>query len=74
MAQQPLVGRGLLITKASPSHSDTPNSVVLLWMSDKPDAETSTWQLTALTRDTYLCPQQDLNLPLQQVSACRPKP
>jgi hypothetical protein len=27
MAQQPLVGQGLLITEASQSHSDTPHSV-----------------------------------------------
>jgi len=25
-------------------HSDTPHSVGLLWTSDQPDAETSTWQ------------------------------
>jgi len=32
--------------RASRSHSDTPHSVGLLWTSDKPDAETSTWQHT----------------------------
>jgi hypothetical protein len=42
MAQQPLVGQGLLIIKASQSHSATPHSVGLLWTSDQPDAETST--------------------------------
>jgi hypothetical protein len=42
MAQQPLVGQGLLIIEASRSHSDTPHSVGLLWMSEKPEAETST--------------------------------
>ena len=31
--------RGITIT-----HNDTPNSVGLLWTSDRPDAETSTWQ------------------------------
>jgi hypothetical protein len=41
-----LVGQGLLIIEASPSHSDTPRSVWLLWTSDQPDAETSTWQHT----------------------------
>ena len=40
MAQQPLVGQGLLIIEASISHSDTPHSVRLLWMSDQPDAST----------------------------------
>jgi len=45
MAQQPLVGRGLLIIEALPSLSDTPHSVGgLLWTSDQPDAETSTRQ------------------------------
>ena len=41
MAQQPLAGQGLII-EASRSHTDTPHSVGLLWMSDQPDAETST--------------------------------
>ena len=40
MAQQPLVGQGLPIIKASRSHSDTPHLVGLLWTSDKPDTET----------------------------------
>jgi len=44
MAQKPLVGVGLLINKTSLSQS-----VGLLWMSDQPVAETSTWQLTTLT-------------------------
>ena len=34
---------------------DTPRSVGLLWTSDRPDAETSTWQHTALTRDRHPC-------------------
>jgi len=36
------VGQGLLLIEDSRSHSDTPHSVVLLWTSDQPDAETST--------------------------------
>jgi hypothetical protein len=40
-AQQPLVGQGLLIIDAS-RHSDTPQSVGLLWTSDQSDAQTST--------------------------------
>jgi hypothetical protein len=36
LPQQPLVGQ------ASRSHSDTPQSVRLLWTRDQPDAETST--------------------------------
>jgi hypothetical protein len=42
MAQQPAVGQDLLIIDASRSHSDTPQSVGLLWTSDQPVAETST--------------------------------
>jgi len=44
MAQQPLVAQVLLIIEDSWLHSDTPHSVGLHWMSDQPDAETSTWQ------------------------------
>jgi hypothetical protein len=39
IARHPLVG--LLIIKASRSHSDTPHIVGLLWMSDQNIAETS---------------------------------
>ena len=41
MAQVPLAGQGLLIIKASRSHSDTPHTVGRLWTSNQPDAETS---------------------------------
>ena len=41
-AQQPVMGQGVLIMEVSRSHSDTPQSVGLLWMSDQPDTETST--------------------------------
>jgi hypothetical protein len=43
MAQQPLVDQGLLMVEASRSHADTPHSVGLLWTSDQPDEETSTY-------------------------------
>ena len=39
MAQQPPVGQSLLIIAASPSHSDTPNSIRILWTNDQSDAE-----------------------------------
>ena len=42
MAPEPLVGQALLIIEASRSHSDTPHSIGLLWMSDQPEAETCT--------------------------------
>jgi hypothetical protein len=42
MAQQPLVGQGLLIIEALQSHSDTPHSLGLLWTSDRAYADTAT--------------------------------
>ena len=41
----------LLIREVSRSHSDTPQSVGLLWTSDQPVAQTSTRQHTTLTTD-----------------------
>jgi len=41
MAQEPLVGQGLII-EASQPHSVTQYSVGHLWTGDEPDAETST--------------------------------
>jgi hypothetical protein len=51
VAQQPLVGNGLHIFGASGSHS-----VGLLWTSDEPDAVTSVWQHTTLTKDRHPWP------------------
>jgi hypothetical protein len=42
VAQQSLLGQGVLVIEASRSHSDTPHSVGLLWTTDQPDAKTST--------------------------------
>ena len=53
MAQQSLVGKGRLIVDALRSQSDTPRSLGLLWKSDQPDSESSTWQQTTLTRDRH---------------------
>ena len=50
------MGQGLLIVEASRSLSDTPHSIGLLWTSDRPDAETSVWQHTTLTRNTIHTP------------------
>jgi hypothetical protein len=50
-----LVGLGLLILEVSRSHSDTLHSVVPLWTSHRPVAETSTLQLT-LKRQTSMKP------------------
>jgi len=56
MAQQPLVGHGLLIVEDSRSHSDTPHSVGLLWTSDQPDAENSALRNTTLPREDISAP------------------
>jgi hypothetical protein len=42
MVQKPVVGQGPVIIEASRSHSDTPQSVGLLWSRDQPDAEIRT--------------------------------
>ena len=54
-AQHLLVGQGSLIFSTSRPHSNTAHSVGLLWTSDQPDAETSTWRHTTLTTDTQQC-------------------
>ena len=76
MVQESLLGQGLLTIEASRSHSDTPHSVGLLWTSDQTNAETSTWQHTALTRERqrHPCPWRDSNPQFQQASGCRPTP
>ena len=53
MAQQPSEGHGPLFIEDSRPHSDTSDSVGLLWTGDRPDSETSTWQHTTLTRDIH---------------------
>ena len=53
---------------------DTPHSVGLLWTSDQPEAETSTWQHTTLTRDRQSCPRRDSNPQSQQAIGRRPTP
>ena len=52
MVQQPLVVQGLLLIEASRphTHSETQQSVGLLWTSDRPVAETSTLQHTTITK------------------------
>jgi hypothetical protein len=54
-----LMGQSLLIIDASWSHSDTPHSVGILWTSNQPVAESSTWNHTRLTRERHPCPQRD---------------
>jgi len=61
VARQSPVGQDLLSIEASRSHSEPPHSVGLLWTSDQPDAETSTWQHPPLTTDRHPWPQWDSN-------------
>ena len=56
MAPQPLVGLGSSFVEVLRSRSNTPHSVGLLWMSDQPVAETSTWQQTIFITDIHPCP------------------
>jgi hypothetical protein len=76
MARQPPVGQGLLIIEASRSQSDTPHSIGLLWTSDQPDAETSTWQYNTHKRQILTPPRSDSKPQSQQaaVSRLRPQP
>jgi hypothetical protein len=57
---------------ASRSHWDTSHSVGLLWTSDQPDSNTSTWQYTTLIKDRYPCHRWDSNPQSQQASGRRP--
>jgi len=75
MAQQLPVGQGLLSVEASRSHQlDTPHSVVLLWTSDQPKAQTSTWQHPSLTTGRHPCLRWVSNPPSQHASGRRPTP
>jgi hypothetical protein len=73
MARQPLVDQGLLIVEVLRSNSDPLHSVGLLWTSNKPDAETSTWQHTTHTRDRHPCPRRNSNSRSQQTIGRRPR-
>jgi hypothetical protein len=46
----------------------------LPWMSDQPDAETSTGQHSTLTEERHTCPRRDSNPQSQQASDGQPTP
>jgi len=73
MAPTALVGQGLIF-KDSRLHSDTPQSVGLPRRSDQPDAETSTWKHTTLTRQKLPDLQRELNPQSRQASGRRRTP
>jgi len=59
------------------THTHTPQSLGILRTNGQPDAETSTWQHTTLTRDRQPCPRRDSNPQSQRKRAtadphCRP--
>jgi hypothetical protein len=58
----------------SRSHSDTPRSVGLLCTNDQPDAKTSTWIHTTITRGKRPCRWGDSNPQCQQASSRWPTP
>jgi hypothetical protein len=60
MTRQTLLGLGIDY-EVFQSHSDTPQSVGLLWTSDRPVAETSTWSHTPLTRVRDPWPRRNSN-------------
>jgi len=70
----PQLGQGLPLIEDSLSHTDTPYSVEPLWTNDQPDAETSTWQHTSITKDRHPCPRRDSNTRSQKASGRRPTP
>ena len=54
-------------------HTQT-HSVELLWTSDQPEAETSTWQHITLIRDRHPCPRRVSNPKSQHASGRRTTP
>jgi hypothetical protein len=71
MVQQSLVGRSLLIIiEALRSHKDTAHSVGLHRTTDRPDAETCTWNRSRLTRYIVRAPGGiRTHIPSKQVAA-----
>jgi len=59
MARQPPVGP--VSSLHDHNQEDTPHTVGLLWTSDQPEADTSTWHLTTLTRERHPWPRRDSN-------------
>jgi hypothetical protein len=55
------------------TQNDTTQSVGLLWTTDRPAAETSTWQHATLTWDWHLCHRRDSNHNPSKRSAAEPR-
>jgi hypothetical protein len=71
VARQPLMGQDLLAMETSRSHSDTRHSVGLLWTSDQPDAETSTWQDKTQDADIHVPGGIRTHIPSKRTAADR---
>jgi len=69
-----LVGQGLLIVEASLTHSETPNSVGLLWTSDQPLRRELYLTTHNTHRDTHQCSPRHSTPQSQQASGCKPTP
>ena len=65
----PPVGQGHRIIEASRSHSDTPQSLGLLWTSDQPDAETSDSTQHSRETDTLSSGGIRTRNPMQRMAA-----
>jgi hypothetical protein len=61
MGQQPVLGQGIVIVDVSRPHSETPYLIGLPLTGNQPDAETSTWLHTTLSRVRHTRPRQDSN-------------
>ena len=59
MARQHPVDQALLIIDAWRSHANPPPLLGLLWTSDQPDAETSTWQHNTDKGQTSMTPAEN---------------
>jgi len=68
------VGLSFHNVEASRSHANNQHSVGLLWTTDLPGEDTSTWQHTTLTRDRCPCTRRNSNPQYQQASGRRPTP
>jgi hypothetical protein len=71
--QQPVVGQGVIIIEASRSHSDTPQSVGLLWTSDQLHTKISTWQHYIHNTQTSM-PQAGIDPAIPATEQPQPQP
>jgi hypothetical protein len=71
MAQQPLVGLGIIV-EVPGSYSDTPHSVGLLWTSYQLDSGISNRHHATLTTDRQPCPWRNSNPQSQLASGRKP--